>query len=287
MIQTAHFFWHGPTPSLYERLCLMSFAKHGFEVCVWTYQPFDLPEGVHLADASSILPAKELKLYSQGGKPHSIASFANFFRYKLLSENEGWWFDTDLICLKPCQRFEDLGDSVLGRQDSQTINNAVLKIDKQFAATLYRTAQQLAKRKANSFEWGEVGPTLLTRAARDHSYQHFASPESIFFPLCYAAALDALDPEKLEEVTALCQDAYTLHLWNEILSRHAIPKNMLPPRGSLLHKLFLEIDPRLKSHPSLPAESLSLLKDGFQARFGGFSYHLKALSRTLVAKWVG
>ena len=47
-----------------------------------------------------------------------------------------------------------------------------------------------------------------------------------------------IDPEKFEIAEEFFQDSSAVHLYNELLIRAAIPKNVLPPKGSFLYHKF-------------------------------------------------
>ncbi len=282
--QVANFFWHGQPMSLYEQACIMSFVEAGFDCRLWLYSMVGAPEGVSIRDAREILPISDTERYTQGGRKGSLASFANFFRYALLSNHEGWWFDADVLCLKEQHAFAALPPTVLGLQDRQTINNAVLRMDAEFARVLLAEANDLATRQSNEFFWGQVGPSLLTRLAERQGHLASAFPPQAFFPVGYASALSLLDPAETELIKVACHESYTLHLWNEILSIHAIPKNVLPPENSWLHRRFVELMPRLRDMPCLPIPTFRRLAEVDAISRRGLRYHGVGLLRAIGAR---
>src|SRR5262245_2041 len=113
-------FWHGAALSRLEQLSMRSFLANGHAVRLHVYrEPANLPAGVELADAGSTLPAEAIFVHEKTG---SVASFADWFRYKLLWERGGLWADTDVVCLRPW-RYEQ--PEIFGWQDARIINNAV------------------------------------------------------------------------------------------------------------------------------------------------------------------
>ena len=91
--------WIGERLSTMERLSIRSFLHHGHTYHLYVYDKVaGIPPGVLVKDAAAILPRSRIFQYSGFA---SYAGFANFFRYKLLLENGGWWADADMICLRP------------------------------------------------------------------------------------------------------------------------------------------------------------------------------------------
>ena len=99
MSNTIQTLWVGDTLSTMERLCLSSFVHHGHETHLYTYSDIDnVPEGVVVKDGNEILPESMIFEYKNY---KSFSGFSNYFRYKLLTENGGYWVDTDVVCMKP------------------------------------------------------------------------------------------------------------------------------------------------------------------------------------------
>ena len=116
-------FWHGPDLSVYEELALASFVKLGHRVQLFSYRELRPIPGVERVDAACILPEAEVFSYQEGPGRGSFAAFANWFRYKMLSELGGTWIDTDVLCLKPLSA---LPSPCVGWQDGATINSAIM-----------------------------------------------------------------------------------------------------------------------------------------------------------------
>jgi len=99
--------WIGEELSFLELLTLKSFVANGHLFHLWTYNPLktELPKGVVLCDAESVLPKSRVFQYPKEGLIDwgrgSFAGFSDVFRYKLLYEKGGWWVDMDVTCLKP------------------------------------------------------------------------------------------------------------------------------------------------------------------------------------------
>lgn len=257
--ETAHFFWHGRPLSVYERACMASFVQKGFTVHLWCFDPLEVPTGVVRRDAAEILPRSDLGKYTQGGMKANITAFSDAFRFTLLSKEPGWWLDADVICLRPAGDFTALASGkniVCGREDNKTISVGVLHIPD---ASLQHTLLEELATSGTDFPWAYIGPGLLTRVLTRLNMQGVALPPQAFYPVSYLAPLLALHPDKTEEMDRLCQGAYTYHLWNEILRRLAIPKNILPPEGSWLHQQFIKALPEAAHLPCLELPTLKAL----------------------------
>lgn len=276
----AHFFWHGPALSVYERACISSFVVHGFSTHVWSYDPVVLPAGAVARDAAEILPRGDLTRYTQQGQPGNIAAFTDFFRYELLSLHDGWWFDTDVLCLKPADAFTGFKQRlVVGYESNDLINGAVLRVhDRAFARELKRRADAVAEAGEGCFQWGAVGPVLITTLSRDSEWAVQPVAPSVFYPIGWREADVVLDPTRRDEATERCQSSFSYHIWNEVIRRAAIPKTLMPPAGSFLHDAFVRVAPELQDVPALPLDTFKALIDRIKPETDpGFVYHFRKL----------
>lgn len=284
--QTAHFFWHGVALSPYEWACISSFCRHGFDVRVWSFIPFTLPAGAVACDAASILSKAGLHDYTYENVKGSLAAFADLFRYELLSRQPGWWFDTDVICLQDQGRFAEFAQPlVAGLETDQTINIAVLKANNvSVMRGLRDEANALATERSRVMKWGELGPKLLTSFMERRGLSADAVAKECFYPIHWSAADLVLDPARRDEAAARCDGAHAYHIWNEMLRLWAVPKNVLPPTGSLLQERFVAAAPELSSLPSLPIETLRALLGQAKVRDDlGFMHHVRQLGPSLAA----
>ena len=103
-----HGLWVGTRLSRLEQLTLRSFVGHGHEFNLWVYDELedDVPSGVVLRDASTVLPRERIFLKSEtdpaaGVGRKSYGPFSDLFRYKLLHDHGGIWVDMDVTCLRP------------------------------------------------------------------------------------------------------------------------------------------------------------------------------------------
>ena len=173
---------------------------------------------------------------------------------------------------------------VAGSESNEVANGAVLKLtDAALAGELKARADEIARIGGDAFEWGAVGPALLTQFLRERSLLNQLAPAQDFYPIHWKRADWALDPAKLEQATALCQEAYVYHIWNEVLRDLRIPKNLMPPAGSFLHQRFIAVAPELAGLPTLPVETLrALVAHAGPPPEMGFIHHLRQLAPAAV-----
>lgn len=96
--------WIGGNLSNMEILSMKSFLHNNHNYHLYAYEDIgNVPEGVLVKDARTILPEKDIFRYKNG----SVSAFSNVFRYKMLFDKGGYWVDTDFICLKHFDFKED------------------------------------------------------------------------------------------------------------------------------------------------------------------------------------
>jgi len=200
--------WIGDLSPL-ERLSITSHLKHGHEYHLWTYAPLDAPLGVALEDGNEILPESEIFTYSgpseEGGG--SVSAFSNLFRYKLLSEREEWWCDTDVVCLRPWD-FED--KYIIATEAEGVPATCVMKPPREVAQSCYEVA---SKKNRKLLIWGEIGPALFGQKVH---HLHLQKPE-VFCPVGWEDVDALFSPMDLGQ-------SHAVHLWNEMWRREGYSK---------------------------------------------------------------
>ena len=131
---TANFFWEGEL-TIYEKTAIYSFVNNGFFVNLWTFSnskiinQLENKNNIEIKDANLIISKKNLGKFTQNSQRNNLSSFSNLFRYKILNEFGGWWFDTDCICLKNVQEFKKLtqeNDFIIGKSGFDSVNGSVM-----------------------------------------------------------------------------------------------------------------------------------------------------------------
>ncbi|TMK66990.1 MAG: hypothetical protein E6G60_01690 [Actinobacteria bacterium] len=227
--------WIGPELSTLERLSLTSFVQNGHRVHLYIYDDVaGIPPGVVRRDARKILPADRIFRYGPeaGEGEGSVAAFANVFRYKLLSDRGGWWFDTDVVCLRPLDVREPY---CFAREDETGIAIGLIKAPRN--SSLMKTLYDSAVASGTELVWADTGPTLMTRVVAGSSYERFVLPPQAVYPVSWRVPLSAFEEDPLGIVWAQLEGAYTVHLWNELLRRAGLDKNARFPATSVFERL--------------------------------------------------
>lgn len=258
---TANFFWEGSGLGPLESGCIASFVKAGFRVNVFSYRNLEVPEGVALRDAAGILPEASLGLYCQAGQKRNLAAFSDAFRYHLLARFGGWWFDTDMLCIGEASAFVNLATVkspafCAGFEDREHINGAALFVADEL---VIRSILDDLARSGFIFDWGEIGPKLLTRVVASLELHGVIEPPRTFYPIHFGDFAKLYDPVEREWCEAQTAGALAVHLWNEIRGRLAIPSTLLPPQGSFVHAGLVAANASLMSAPTLSVETFRRL----------------------------
>ena len=99
--------WIGNSLSVMESLSISSYLANDHEYHLYVYDDVEnVPFGTVLKDGNEIIDKERIFSYKTGEGRGSFSAFSNYFRYKLLYDNGGWWTDTDMVCLKHYD-FED------------------------------------------------------------------------------------------------------------------------------------------------------------------------------------
>ena len=258
----ASFFWHGGPLTLYEAACLRSFVKAGAAVRLFSFDDtLHVPAGVELRDARLYAEVSETQRFQQGHHDVSLAAFSDMFRYRLLADAPGWWFDTDVMCLQPVDAFAPLVAKspglILGEESPGQVNGAVMHVsDCAIARSLLRSAESFG----HHFAWGSIGPRLLGRYCRENRQRVLLQSSDVFYPVPGAQALSPFDPAARQSCDVATRGALTTHLWNGLIERLLIPKDVLPPYGSWLHEQFMNLGVDVERGASLSWKSVERLQ---------------------------
>lgn len=242
--EIANFFWHGNPLSLYEIKCLESFVKKNFIVNLWCFKEFKVPDGVNLCDANKFYKEEDIQTFVQKKKVGCLAAFSDAFRYEVLENQPGWWFDTDCICLKDQTEFKTLYADrkiIAGFESLENINGAVLNIpDKEILQKIKLRLTEILLTRNRRIGWGEIGPRLITQIVKDFNLEKDIFSTNYFYPITSKNALIVLDPNEILIVNEKCKDSFIYHYWSEMFSRANVNKNEMPPLGSFLYEKFKE-----------------------------------------------
>lgn len=251
-------FWHGPISWL-ERLSIHSFLRHGHRVEIYAYEPLDgLPSGAVLEDATRILPRDQLTFYKGKGTP---GVFSDRFRLCLLQQGKGLYSDLDVYCLRP---FADLPEHVMGFENANSVNNAVLRIPAGsplledllgiFTSDRPRLLEphlpvgrrlEVALRrlfgdavKPEHMQFGATGPFALTHYLQRRDMLQLAQPAPVFYPIPYEGIPALMQPGSSIE-SSITPQTLAVHIWRSQLTRRGRAEMPAPAPGSALHQLCL------------------------------------------------
>ncbi len=226
--------WAGERLSPIEVASARSFSRHGDRLTVYSPMAIaNLPPGVTGRDAAELFPSDQLIRHRRTGSP---ALHADLFRYSLMARTYAIWVDLDLIALRP---FEFGSAWVFGRESSQYVNNAVLRLPRD-SVTLHallaldpdtvgfpphlrgvecfkfwlRTVGRGAP--IDRWVWGATGPKALTHFLGMTGEVVHALHVSAFYAIPYEEVGRLLTPGALTEAD-LPAEVWAVHLWASAL----------------------------------------------------------------------
>lgn len=202
-----------------EVLCINSFLKNGHTFDIYSYDYIKgLPNCVNQIDANIILTRSKIFADSAG----SIASFSDWFRYKLLYEKGGWWVDLDVICLKPFDIKEEFcfATEKNSAKYGTGVTNAVIKASakSEFLQVILSYIESI--NNYGDVSWGEFGPVLLHSVLKSFDSKKFIKPVKTFLPIDWNNVLTLID-EKFE----IPKKSLAIHLWNNLWRINSLNKN--------------------------------------------------------------
>jgi hypothetical protein len=228
-----NFFWVGNSLSTMEKLSLVSHLAVGHRCTLWLYEAINnLPSGIYVADAREIMPENEVFAYENGGGAGSYSACSNLFRYKLLSEQDVWWSDTDVVAMKKFDFTEDhVFASERTSEGSSCPTTCVIKTTRELAKKCYELAKERATDRKN-LKWGVIGPLLLGQMIQENALESFVKPPETFCPLDWFAVQQ--DPL---HCSVNSSESHAIHLWHEMWRRSGIDKNRTLSEDSIYERL--------------------------------------------------
>lgn len=244
----AQFLWIGGRLSTLEELCLQSFLNVGYVVHLYVYDDVEhVPAGVVLQDASTILPVNRIFRYKAGFGKGSVAGFADLFRYHLLAQKGGWWFDTDFVAIRSPEspgklRFASTWEGVWGACAS----NCAIWAPANHEVMCWLVAESEALVSKQEVGFGETGPLLAQKAVKVFGIEKSVAPWREFCPIPWRMIhqvayrnrreafiqpirlLKHLIKERLDpqfKAGRISSQTRALHLHNEIWSSRGLSKD--------------------------------------------------------------
>lgn len=225
-------FWHGQF-SPYEALCLSSFVAAGIKVELFSEAPIaGLPDGVTRRNARDILD-RQVAYYRHEFDGPSPALHANHFRYALLERLGGWWIDTDVMLVGASLPAAGM---FIARQSDLELNTSVMHFPA--GHPLISAARQRTAAGLDNARWGETGPKLLTELQPVYAPDMSIAPCHSTYEIGADEFQKFLLPEARVEVDERTANSTFVHLWNEMWRKAGVPKNIAPPKGCWLDRMF-------------------------------------------------
>jgi len=232
--------WIGPRLSLIEQLSLTSFVANGHDVRLYLYEDTaGVPDGVECADAREILPQDRVFVHSANIEVKNAAgsyiAFSDLFRFKLLRDVGGWWFDLDVICLRPIDLESNL---CLGWEQESVVGSSIIRSDanSRFASELYERASRRVTEN-DPVEFTEIGPRLITTVVRDLGLERAVLSAPTFYPVHWRYAGDMFESDDEGAWWSRFTGSYSVHLWNEILRWRQLDKDATFAPSSPIERL--------------------------------------------------
>ena len=250
----ALFFWAGGEIQNLFINCIKSFPKNGFETILYSPQPEInkkyFGDEIDLRQSDEILPIQILYKFKQRknrNKP-CYSAFSDLFRAKLMQAHPGsWYFDTDILCLRNVDAFQELinhsnGKLIVGKQDDKSVNGAVLSGSSKKVINHYvNEIFEYVEKKNYIHDFGDFGPAFLNNYLRRYPENVWQVDKHIFYPIHYSDTNFFYDPDFREYAKEKLDDSLCVHIWNECLTMGSIPTNCPPPKSSLLYELIERI----------------------------------------------
>jgi hypothetical protein len=237
--------WLGNRLPPLEQLCLRSFTACRHTFILYSYTDVEnLPAGIELEDARSIVSEEGLFVHRSGIHVGSPAGFSDRFRYELLRARGGWWVDTDVLCLK-----DDIPDTayVFAKQDRDVYVPGILKAPKN--SELLARAHERAVEAGKDIAFNTIGPQLFNDLVHELGLEHEAWPREAFYVLGWDRVLEFLDPGEADAIQAQTAESTFLHFSTSMLRLANVLKDVRPPAGSFLDRLYLAHEIEFPAHP--------------------------------------
>lgn len=246
-MEVANFFWDGELTEL-EKNCIKSFYSNGFKVKLWSYNNLQL-DNVESCDANLVLPRVVNLKQEFAGKTEEramLASFSDYFRYKVVSMYGGWWFDTDCFCLKNVKQFQLAKQ---GRMVVSCTQNEDFNSPHHIGCGAFWLEENISKKLISDFEeivnnlngevksFGFFGPEFFSNFVKNYNLYDDIFPTESFYAIHWDESDLMLRSENIDIALERTKNSLLTHIWTTPFSEKNIDKNN-PPLGSFLNYLY-------------------------------------------------
>jgi hypothetical protein len=225
--------WIGDRLSVMERLSIRSFLHQGHEFHLYLYGPCEgVPEGTTVRDGNEFLDGREIHRYQGGYGKGSPSLIANLFRYEVLYRRGGWWVDLDVVGLRPF-RFdrEHVLGAARGTRGRTRIQAGVIHTPPG-SPLVARCLETTRNTDLGRVRWGETGPRLVARTAKELGMGNDQEPPSVFYPI------DAADFWQFIRPGRAIPDAVAVHFWAQLWRHYGIDPDGRYPETSIYEQLI-------------------------------------------------
>lgn len=271
-------FWYGGSLSGFERACVNSLVSRGYDLTVFSYEKVEgIPEGVHSADASTIIDKEFTNKFLINGKPH-LGHFSDIFRYMMIVRKDLIWIDLDMIMI---DNFRNINrGNIVVKEEQGGINGAILYVEgeknRQFLI------DNVMKLQNRNLRWGETGPLLLEKLVKEEDSHIKLSSYKEFYPVEHYNIYKAFLPEFRDECAVMCREATMVHLFNNILVKMGIWKDLAPPKGSFLYEILEKSDGLKFFKDVYPPNVMKNMIQNYLFRLNGKELGIKSIVREAI-----
>jgi len=228
-----HMFWEGRLTRR-QVASMISFRQKGFEVNFWSYQDYDIPKGIIKRDAKTILAEGALDKYTfshairhkkNGIQEAKYTAMSDIIRFRILAEEDGWWSDCDVICLKTSEEFDDLYKSrdniCVGFVWKLETNSAVMAFPNKEIASMINLENEKVMALQSHINLGDLNLPTMNRVIEREGIMQEILPISFFYP-----STDAMEifwsskEEDIDMLKELSTNSYTVHWSNSFTHKY-------------------------------------------------------------------
>jgi hypothetical protein len=271
-------FWARGRLSSLEQSCLASFVNNGYSVTLFSYgEIYNIPAGVHAADANTIVPESMVARVRHNGRP-DLAHFSDLFRYEMIKKRDLVWMDADLLMISDRSVAEFR--NIIVREEQGGINNALLYVSDK--ALMDTVSEAMSTKLDKDLKWGETGPQIMSDAVQRDDRQIDTYEHRYFYPIEHYDIWKILLPAHADECRVKCADAATLHMFNNILTTMGYWKDIAPPKGSFLYEKLADRDLLGFFREVYPDRVMQACVDNFRFRQNGKALGLRTVIRQII-----
>jgi hypothetical protein len=241
----AQSLWVGPRLRWIERLSMATYLANGWRYRLFVYEtPENVPEGVELADATSVIDRRQVFREDAGSGMHkgSLGAFSDLFRYLMIARFGGMWTDTDVINLRA---FDPEGARFLATERTDAgligLNGAMMAAPAGDPLQKEAASASLERLQAGDFHFGRIGPELLCDMIGNGGAQGYRIlPVAFLNPVGWMETGLLTRPSSVLRSRGILETAMNIHVYTE--TWRLLGMNLAePPESGFLSVLYAQI----------------------------------------------